>query len=200
MKSFGVNLVPDLLLTCSGSSTFLQVWQQWVCCRKEAIEPAGDGTFQAQSWLFLSLSSCPFLMMSWLCGTGVMGAPSKTCLLEVMCWVWLLHSRTSVQVGLINFKILYSFSQLKVDSNWSVVFCALYENYIKFTFYSDMGNFSIIYLSTVPDAVVCNEPSVLCRHTSVCLPQIQLCDGKKDCPEGDDEDFCVTTCPSKGGV
>ncbi|XP_030290564.1 low-density lipoprotein receptor-related protein 2 isoform X2 [Sparus aurata] len=49
----------------------------------------------------------------------------------------------------------------------------------------------------VPDTPVCNEPSVLCRHTSICLSQVQLCDGNKDCPDGDDEDFCVTTCPSK---
>ncbi|KAM7393106.1 hypothetical protein PAMA_007971 [Pampus argenteus] len=52
-------------------------------------------------------------------------------------------------------------------------------------------------MHAVSSTPVCNEPSVLCRHTSICLSQTQLCDGKKDCPGGDDEDFCVTTCPSK---
>ncbi|KAM8828744.1 uncharacterized protein AB9W97_004546 [Spinachia spinachia] len=50
-------------------------------------------------------------------------------------------------------------------------------------------------LGTVPNGTFCSEPSVMCRHASVCLPQEQLCDGNKDCPEGDDEDLCVATCP-----
>nr|XP_046231538.1 low-density lipoprotein receptor-related protein 2-like isoform X2 [Scatophagus argus] len=52
-------------------------------------------------------------------------------------------------------------------------------------------------IHTVPNTPVCSEPYVLCRHTSVCLSQAQLCDGKKDCPGGDDEESCVSTCPSE---
>ncbi|KAM9735783.1 uncharacterized protein ACNS7B_014885 [Menidia menidia] len=52
-------------------------------------------------------------------------------------------------------------------------------------------------IEMVPDAPECNLPSLLCRQSSVCLPQADICNGKRDCPEGDDEEFCVVTCPSE---
>ncbi|KAM8873175.1 uncharacterized protein ACB058_004818 isoform 2-T2 [Synchiropus picturatus] len=49
---------------------------------------------------------------------------------------------------------------------------------------------------SVPKASVCKEPSMLCKGTSICLERDRLCDGRLDCPAGDDE-FCRTACPSK---
>ncbi|XP_077478907.1 uncharacterized protein lrp13b [Stigmatopora argus] len=52
-------------------------------------------------------------------------------------------------------------------------------------------------IHAVPVAAICTEASMLCKGTTICLPQNKLCDGKKDCPDGDDESFCVKNCPSK---
>ncbi|XP_019713476.1 low-density lipoprotein receptor-related protein 2 isoform X2 [Hippocampus comes] len=49
----------------------------------------------------------------------------------------------------------------------------------------------------VPVTVICTNAFMQCKGTAICLPQSKLCDGKKDCPDGDDESFCVKTCPSK---
>ncbi|XP_061656895.1 low-density lipoprotein receptor-related protein 2 isoform X2 [Syngnathoides biaculeatus] len=51
-------------------------------------------------------------------------------------------------------------------------------------------------IHAVPVTDICTKPSLLCKGTSICLPQSKLCDGQKDCPAGDDESFCVK-CPSK---
>ena len=39
---------------------------------------------------------------------------------------------------------------------------------------------------------VCSSGEFACGNTSRCLPQIQWCDGEKNCPEGQDESplFC----------
>uniref|UniRef100_A0AAZ3QUG8 EGF-like domain-containing protein n=1 Tax=Oncorhynchus tshawytscha TaxID=74940 RepID=A0AAZ3QUG8_ONCTS len=56
--------------------------------------------------------------------------------------------------------------------------------------------------TTVPDIIpaqpVCTSPSVRCRGTTLCISQTQLCDTLRDCPDGFDEESCISKCPNRG--
>uniref|UniRef100_A0A8C7SB40 EGF-like domain-containing protein n=1 Tax=Oncorhynchus mykiss TaxID=8022 RepID=A0A8C7SB40_ONCMY len=67
------------------------------------------------------------------------------------------------------------------------------------------GSDEIAYLApttTVPDILpaqpVCTSPSVRCRGSTLCISQTQLCDTLRDCPDGFDEESCITKCPNRG--
>ncbi|XP_052380837.1 low-density lipoprotein receptor-related protein 2-like isoform X36 [Oncorhynchus keta] len=49
-----------------------------------------------------------------------------------------------------------------------------------------------------PAQPVCTSPSVMCRGSTLCISQTQLCDTFRDCPDGFDEESCITKCPNRG--
>uniref|UniRef100_A0A8C7MQE4 EGF-like domain-containing protein n=1 Tax=Oncorhynchus kisutch TaxID=8019 RepID=A0A8C7MQE4_ONCKI len=49
-----------------------------------------------------------------------------------------------------------------------------------------------------PAQPVCTSPSVRCRGSTLCISQTQLCDTLRDCPDGFDEESCITKCPNRG--
>lgn len=38
----------------------------------------------------------------------------------------------------------------------------------------------------------CRPDQYVCSNSKVCIDQEKICDGLKDCPQGDDERQCVT--------
>ncbi|XP_045072304.1 LOW QUALITY PROTEIN: low-density lipoprotein receptor-related protein 2 [Coregonus clupeaformis] len=50
----------------------------------------------------------------------------------------------------------------------------------------------------LPAQPVCTSPSVMCRSSTLCISQTQLCDAWRDCPDGFDEESCITKCPNGG--
>lgn len=50
----------------------------------------------------------------------------------------------------------------------------------------------------VNSAWTCVSPSVLCPGSSKCISKNQLCDRRRDCPDGFDENNCVVECRNAG--
>lgn len=46
----------------------------------------------------------------------------------------------------------------------------------------------------------CESPSVMCKDTSLCISQSQMCDGNLDCPDGFDEVSCLHDCSDPGNM
>ncbi|XP_029941468.1 low-density lipoprotein receptor-related protein 2 [Salarias fasciatus] len=108
----------------------------------------------------------------------------------------------SNQAGLVKMSLLKERSH-KVGRRWNIsgsVAAALEpylltvsDNVVKLW---DQRDGSLIQDMTVKDHVF-SVIAAVGKLQTVCVSQAQLCDGKKDCPEADDEEFCVRTCPSK---
>lgn len=94
------------------------------------------------------------------------------------------------------FKFFWSNTPLKFTS--IAFICKWFKKFL-FNIHPNYPTLGPIVRATTPAA--CVSPfSVQCLGSLTCIAKTQLCDGRKDCPDGADEVNCISWCEKTGTI